>query len=212
MDYHKFKNTFLHLPIILSRDVELLEINRQILRNQLRRWQKRGLIIRLKKGMYILNANDRKINPSKQFLANQLYSPSYVSLEYALNFYGFIPERVLDVTSVTTKKTACFKNDFGNFIYQHIKTEAFRGFGAIKDESNLTYFMAGPEKAIVDFLYLNLNKFDLNDIDIFESSYRFQNLEDLSQRKILEMAKIFSNPKLTKVARLFCEFIKKEAK
>lgn len=210
MRYTEFKNRFMRSPLILSRDISMLEKDTQVIRNQLKRWQDKGLIVKLKKGFYLLNENDRKINPSKQFIANQLYAPSYVSLEYALNFYGLIPERVADATSVTTKKTARFANKAGSFVYQHIKPSAFRGFKAVKDEYALTFFIAVPEKAAVDFFYLNLDKIRSYDRDMFENSYRFQNVEKLKQKLIMDFAGLFRSNKLTKVSRLFCEFIKEE--
>lgn len=212
MDYKQFKNSVLHLPLILSKDLERGQSNKQIIRNQLRRWQDKSLIFKLKRGMYLLNVNDRKINPSRQFIANQLYMPSYISLEYALNFYALIPERVSEVTSVTTKKTIRFVNDLGTFTYQHIKSKAFRGFKMAKDEMGLTFFIAEPEKAVIDFLYLNLDKIKISDKDVFESSYRFQNTETLSQRRIMELAGLFESEKLTGFAQLFCEFIRQERK
>jgi predicted transcriptional regulator of viral defense system len=187
-----------------------LERNYQTLRNQLNRWQQKGLIIKLKRGVYLLNENDRKINPSLYVIANQLYGPSYISLEYALNFYGLIPERVIDVTSVTTKKTMLIKNSLGNCIYQHIKPESFRGFNTKKDNAGFTFFIAEPEKAVVDWLYLNLKKITEGAKDIFGESFRFQNVEDLKKHRITELAKLFNNPKLMRVANNFCDFIKKE--
>lgn len=212
MRYAQFKNKFQNQPIILSKEVVKLEKNKQIVLNQLRRWQKKGLIIKLKKGMYLLNRNDRKINPSPYFIANQVYGPSYVSLEYALNFYGLIPEAVFDITSVVTKKTMRFQNESGVFIYQHIKPDAFRGFSAIKEENGVFVFIAEPEKAIVDFLYLNLREFKKEAKDKFEVSYRFQNLESLKTSRIMELAKLFNNHKLLKTAKDFCDFIKEGQK
>jgi predicted transcriptional regulator of viral defense system len=213
MRYSQFKNKYLHLPLIITRDILRFRKNdKQAMLNQLRRWQDKGLIIKLKKGLYILNANDRKINPSRHFIANQLYTPSYVSLEYALNFYGLIPERVNEVTSITTKKTTRFINERGGFSYQHIKPETFRGFKALRDENGLEFFIAEPEKALVDFLYLHLDKFKTSDPDIFELSYRFQNVETLNRRRIVELARLFQNHKLQKIAKLFCEFIREETR
>lgn len=205
MNYTQFKNKYQYAPFILSRDEVRLEKNAQIIRNQFSRWQDKGLIIKLKRGTYLLNKNDRKINPSRLFISNQLYGPSYVSLEYALNFYGLIPERVPDVTSVATRKTIRFQNELGVFTYQHIKPQAFRGFKKNVDEAGLPYFIAEPEKALLDFLYLNLDKFSKDSKDLFEISYRFQNLDILKKRKIIELAKMFDNHKLMKVIGVFCD-------
>ncbi len=71
------------------------------MRNQLTRWGKNGLIIQLKRGVYMLNKNDQKLHPSRFYLANQLLWPSYVSLESALGYYGLIPEAVADVVTPT---------------------------------------------------------------------------------------------------------------
>lgn len=205
MDYTQFKNKYQYAPFILSRDEVRLEKNAQIIRNQFSRWQDKGLIIKLKRGTYLLNKNDRKINPSRLFISNQLYGPSYVSLEYALNFYGLIPERVSDVTSVATRKTIRFQNELGVFTYQRIKPQAFRGFRKNVDEAGLPYFIAEPEKALLDFLYLNLNKFPRDLKDLFEISYRFQNLDILRKRKIVELAEMFNNHKLMKIVGGFCD-------
>ncbi len=210
MDYNTFKKEFIRLPVIRTGDILASErekrAGRQALFNQIARWQKKGLIVKLRRGVYVLNENDRKIDPEKPFIANQLYTPSYVSLEYALSFYELIPEMVSDVTSITTKKTASFENKLGKFIYQHIRPRAFRGFKLAKVASGASYFLAEPEKAIVDFIYLNLHLFKPGDRDIFEQSYRFQNLEILKLKKIKEMARLFDNHKLLKVMQTFCEF------
>lgn len=193
----------------MSKDLVRFRKDKQVIRNHLTRRQKKGLIIKLKRGIYILNAGDRRIMPCRQFIANRLYAPSYISLEFALNFYGLIPERVTLVTSVTTRKTTQFTNDLGDFVYRYIKPRAFNGFKIVKDENELNFFIAEPEKAVVDFLYLNISVFK-EDADIFESSYRFQNIEDLSSEKIKEFASLFGSNKLKRLAGLFCKYIKKE--
>ncbi len=209
MNFTEFKTHFQSKPYILSRDIIRSCKNPQILRNQISRWRKKGLIIALRRGMYVLNANDRKEQIDRNYVANALYGPSYLSLEYALNFYGFIPEKVADVTSVTTLKTVRFKNEFGRFIYQHIKPEAFRGFKRSGEGPN-TFFIAEPEKAVLDFLYLNLGMFNANTRDVLANSYRFQNVEDLDKSRLLELGKLYHNKKLIRVIKDLCEWIDEE--
>ena len=133
MNFTQFKEKFRELPFISVRSVVTAAAgDRQIMRNQLSRWEKKGLIIQLKRGVYMLNKNDQKLHPSRFFLANQLLWPSYVSLESALGYYGLIPEAVADVTSVTTKKTSRFNNPIGRFVYQHVTPDAFRGYRSYK--------------------------------------------------------------------------------
>jgi len=212
MNYREFKNKFQESPIIISRDVVRAEEDSQVVRNQLNRWQKKGLIIKLKRGVYLFNKNDRKIDPNLIFVANQLYAPSYVGLEFALNYYGLIPERVVDLTSISTKKTIHFENKLGVFIYQHVQPGAFRGFKLSKDERGMPLLLAEPEKAVVDFLYLNLNKFKSDVEKQFKNSYRFQNVESLKQKRLIELAKYFENKKLMWLVESFSNFIMNEVK
>jgi len=212
MKYGDFKKKVITWPVIFSKDVVPAGKAGQIVRNQLERWRKSGRIIRLKRGVFILAADDRRVELSRPYLANQLYGPSYVSLEYALSYYGLIPERVNDITSVTSRKTIRVTNEAGTFIYQHVKSKAYRGFQMMKDENGLVFFMAEPEKAVIDFLYLNLNKFRENDPGVFEGSYRFQNMKKLGREKILRFANFFENKKLVKIVRLLADhfFLKRE--
>lgn len=212
MNYITFRNKTQNWPIIFSRDVLLREQDKQVIRNQIERWYSKKLLIKLRRGEYLLNKNDRKINPSRLYISNQLYAPSYVSMEYALNYYGLIPERVSDLTSITTRKTKRFSNELGAFVYQHVKPDVFRGFKTFQDEAGLNFLIAEPEKAVVDFLYFNLAKFQKDYEKVFEESYRLQNTEVLNAEKIIGFAKIFKNKKLLRVAWSFCGFIKKEGK
>ena len=71
----------------------------------------------------------------------------------------------------------------------------------------MKYFLSKNEKAIIDFMYFNLSKFNKKDKDVFETSYRFQNLQILSIRKLLFYTKLFNNKKLTKIVENFIEVI-----
>lgn len=201
MRYQDFKVKVQNVPVITSQFLALLPENNRSFLVQFRRWVKAGRVVKLRKGLYLLNQDDRRVNPSRLFIANELYAPSYVSLEYALSFYGLIPERVADITCVTSKKTARFRNVLGTFIYQHIKEECFTGFRELKDEAGLIYFMAVPEKAVVDFLYLNQNRFKADhDKELFDS-FRFQNVERLNKRKMFQYVKLFKNRKLDRLIK-----------
>ena len=211
MKYTDFKNAVRRFPVFSSSQSGGMRNGKgKVLPVQLTQWCKQGFLIRLRKNLYILNENDRAVTPSRAFLGNQLYSPSYISLEYALSFYGLIPERVADVTCVTTKKTQTFSNAFGTFRYQHIKQECFFGFTSQRDENNLPFFLATKEKALLDFLYLNINSLDPSDEDYFRGSLRLQNLEGLKSRKLTQMAGTFKNKKLKKITRNLCLFAAKE--
>lgn len=210
MNFNEFKITFQNFPIILSQDAIRGLKSPQEMRNQLNRWQKKGLLISLKKGVYVLNKNERKVEIDRDLIANVLYEPSYISLEYALNFYGLIPERTADITSITTRKTMVLKNEFGNFIYQHIKPKAFRGFKKMGSKER-SFFMAEPEKAVVDFLYLNLSQFGINTKKILKDSLRFQNLGQLRPSKLVQWGRLFQTKKLMKVIKELCSMVRDES-
>src|SRR5512136_2109085 len=62
-------------------------------------------IVRIKKGLYVFGNGYRRYPYSKELLANLVYGPSYVSLDYALAYHGLIPERVEALTSVTPNRS-----------------------------------------------------------------------------------------------------------
>lgn len=205
MKYNEFKNLVIKFPFFTSSQLGGFVKDCQLLRNQLYLWQKRGLIIKLKKGLYMLGENERKIEPSPDAIASHMVAPSYISMEYALSRYDLIPEGVFTVTSITTKKTQTIRNNLGTFAYQHIKEKCFVGFKQEKDSNGLTFFMAEPEKALVDFFYLRSHDFKENDKDVFKESFRFQNTENLDKNKLIRFGALFGNKKIMKVIDNFCQ-------
>lgn len=114
----------------------------------------KGIIIRVKKGLYIFGHEYRRRPYSREILANLIYGPSYISLDYALQHHGLIPERVEAVTSVTTGRSRKFSTPVGLFIYRMIPLYAFRiGMDRIELGDGLAFLMATPEKALADKLY-----------------------------------------------------------
>ena len=123
------------------------------LKKSLFRWKKAGWIAGLRRGLYELTfPGDLKL--PDLYLANKIYTPSYVSLETALSSYGIIPEITIAVTSVTSKPTRRFKNQHGLFIYRTVQSRAFCGY-QIEKYNGHDVLIAEPEKALVDYLYLN---------------------------------------------------------
>ncbi len=87
-----------------------------------------GLLLRLKKGLYALKTD----LPAEEELANALYQPSYISFEYALAYYGMLPEMPYQVTSATTKATRTFTTAGLSFSYYTIKQPAYTGYKLVK--------------------------------------------------------------------------------
>jgi hypothetical protein len=112
---------------------------------------KQGIIIRVKKGLYVFGDKYRKHPYSKELLANLVYGPSYVSLDYALAYYGLIPERVEALTSVTPNRPRRFSTPVGLFIYRRVPSRAYEvGMVRVEGEHGQAFLIASPEKALAD--------------------------------------------------------------
>lgn len=123
-------------------------------RNNLTRWCGKNLLIKLRNQYYAF-PEYKEMPDFSRYVANQIYAPSYISLQSALSFYGMIPEEVVQQTSVTTRKTARFENEFGTFHYQNVKTRLFFGYERKTMQNGRGLYFATPEKALLDLLYLN---------------------------------------------------------
>lgn len=119
-------------------------------RQKLYRYLKNGLIFKIKRGFYCFDKE--KLN--LLVLANLLYQPSYVSCQSALFYYGLIPDVTQSTTSITTTTTKNIKTTLGNFIYYKFKKELFFGYQVVKIGESF-FKIAFPEKALLDFFYLN---------------------------------------------------------
>ena len=115
---------------------------------------RQGAIIRIKKGIYVFGERYRRSPFSREVLANMIYGPSYISLDYALHYYGMIPERVEAVTSVTCNRGRRFHTPIGLFIYRGISMDAYQiGIDQVVLDGGCTFLIAVPEKALSDKIH-----------------------------------------------------------
>ncbi len=112
---------------------------------------RKGVVIRVKKGLYVFGEQYRRRPISREVLANLVYGPSYVSLDSALQYHGLIPEAVEAVTSVTTLRPRRFHTPVGLFLYRPIPARAF-SIGVVRVEVNggQSFLIATPEKSLSD--------------------------------------------------------------
>lgn len=157
-------------------------------RSNYQQWQLKGYIVPLRKGWYAFADYKQRAN-SARFFAGQMYAPSYISLHTVLSFYGIIPEAVVEITSVTTRKTAHFENEFGLYSYQTIRPSLYFGYEMMKMQDGKTYLMATPEKALVDLIYLYpqyQTEQDMRDLrldeDWVEDEMQISRIEEYLQR------------------------------
>ena len=199
MNFREFKEQVKKMPFFSSDMGDICSSSPTTFRNQLTRWKKQGLLLELRRGIYTLSKSERLVNFSKETAASNIYQPSYISLESALSYYKMIPERVMATTSVTTRKTKKFTNPLGVFIYRQVNVSLFFGFVAKKDEFGFPYFMAEPEKALLDYIYLNLGKINPNNKGFIKESLRLQNFSTIHKKKLLQYAAKY---KIAKLSRL----------
>ena len=130
-----------------------------------------GEIIHLRKGLYCLAEKYRR-RPLDLFeTAQQIYGPSYISLESALAYHGWIPESVHTVTSACMLRSRDFKTPIGEFSYKRIPTKVFYdNVETIGSADQGAFFMAKPLKALADYIYIY--KKDWKDTGPVESSLR----------------------------------------
>jgi len=172
---------------------------------------RKGIIIRLKKGLYVFGEAYRRTLISREVVANLLYGPSYISLDYALQFHGMIPEGVETVTSVTTGRSREFTTPIGSFTYRRIPLRAFQlGMDLVENKSGPSFLMATPEKALADKLVADrgggltgvsaLRQFLTESLRIPDDE-----LTRLDPSRIDRIAESYSSRRLILLARLIAE-------
>jgi hypothetical protein len=153
---------------------------------------KDGQLVSLKKGLYMVGDKIKLPQPEPFLIANHLLGPSYVSLDSALSWYGFIPERVYTVSSITTKSSRTYSNAVGEFeyIYQAIPYYSV-GISQVQVAEKQFVMMAIPEKALFDKIVTTAGLQFNAKKDV--SNYLFENLRIEEEKiKTLDVEKMKS--------------------
>ena len=174
-------------------------------RQQLSDWLARGYIRSLANGYYLLA--DAQVDESCLFmLANRIYEPSYISRESALAYYLVIPESVLGVTSISSRKTKQFDSEWGRFSYSSIKPALMFGYRVVTQGEMTKFKIASLEKAVLDYLYWN-NRINSTE-DLAGLRWNRQELLGLEDNPLLKKyLKIFDNKALGYRVDLLMEYI-----
>lgn len=170
----------------LSDFAKLFDLdNQQTLYKKIARLEQKQIIKKLIKGKYqFLLA---KI--SNFYLANFLYSPSYISLESALSFHSIITGFSYQITSITPKATKTINLDEQEYKYTHINPNLFWGY-----EKRENFILAEPEKALLDYIYLGtkglrnlvFDEMDLTTIDPIKLALYGQKYHNQAVMKIIK--------------------------
>lgn len=169
-------------------------------------------IIRIKKGIYVFGERYRRLPFSREVLANMIYGPSYISLDYALHYYGMIPERIEAVTSVTCGRGRRFYTPVGLFIYRGIPMNAYQiGIDQVELDGGRKFLIAAPEKALSDKIhnergtsirtYTEMKAYLLDNLRIDP-----ERLEKLNTDRLSLIADRYRSRKI----RLICDLIRKQ--
>lgn len=143
-----------------------------------------GILFPLVRGIYETNSHIEGY-----LLASYIYGPSYLSFEYALSFHNIIPEKVVVYTnaSFNKRKTKSYQNRFGLYTYRDVPKEAFPLFVKVYEENTYAYFIASPEKALCDLLYMKkpvksmreIKMLLFEDLRISKEAFEQLNFEDI---------------------------------
>lgn len=151
-----------------------------------------GVLESVKKGLYIAGPAIKTAKPEPFLLANHILGPSYVSLDTALSYHGWIPERVYEVASMTTKASRKFTTPLGVFTYTHLSLPYYAfGIRQIQLADEQYAMMATPEKALFDKIittsglilrsHTQVLNYLLQDLRINEDRLRECDLQNMSQ-------------------------------
>ena len=165
-----------------------------------------GKLFRLTRGLYEDNRNAEPM-----FLAAPILSPSYISFEFALSLYGFIPERVYAITSATlmVRKNKTFTNKFGRFTYSDIPLSAYPYGITIMEQNGYAAKVATKEKTLCDCLYKWSVVQSVKDLKILlfeDKRIDEEEFKSLDFKELIELASLYRKRNL----ELLIKLIKKE--
>ncbi len=114
---------------------------------------RQGFLVQLRKGLYLTTKLVSSKLPESFVIANHLYGPSYVSLDSAMSHWGLIPERVYEITSVTTKPSKRFIPQGITYGFTHLSASYYPlGIQSLALTEKQTVLIASPEKSLCDKL------------------------------------------------------------
>lgn len=202
MKYRDIQNNLRKLGVFTLNDIRMFDP--EFREPTLNDWLNNGWIKRIRRFWYA----DSSFNPEGYdyfFIANKIYSPSYISLESALSHYGFIPETTMQITSVSTRKTNLFDTQFGVFSYKSIKNNLYFGYKIIQNNGR-PFTLATPQKAILDYLYLHSGISSVQDFEELRFNREMINTT-VNKEKINIYLSQFDNIELNNRYNLLLEYL-----
>jgi predicted transcriptional regulator of viral defense system len=177
--------------LLLAGDVDPRDVRRQ-----LSRWVEAGRLYQLRRGLYALAPPYQRVRPHPFLLANRMVRGSYVSLQAALAHYNLIPEYVPVTTSVTSGRPDRWDTPLGSYEFRHLRKDLLTGYRRLSLTDGQQAFVATPEKALLDLLYLEPDA----DTEKYLSELRLQHLDGFDLDELRHQAERFGKPKLLRAA------------
>jgi len=151
----------------------------------------KGEIIKIRRGLYMLVDKYRHKKLSKYFLASRIVPHSYISLESALSYHGWIPERVTTVTSILAMgRTKKFITPLGEFVFYQLPVndyEFLTGVRRVEEIKDQPFFIASPLRALADYIYIK--KMDWKNLKSLTNGLRIE-LEQIMEIDIDDFIEI----------------------
>ncbi len=176
---------------------------------------KKEELIRLRRGLYILCEKYFPGNLSKYYLANRIIPHSYISLESALSYHGWIPERVESITCVSTSKRALsFATKFGEYHYYPIPTNEYEFLTGVKREKagGYPFLIATPLRALADLFYIK--RINWQGIDFLTDSLRIEQeeLSTISEDQIINLKEVYRSKRILSLLNNLSKELKKNVR
>ena len=206
MYFQKATSNLTNLPVFESSHLYASADSPRQAQRQLTDWVRAGKVIQLRRGFYTLAQPYQAKPPHSYVVANHIVRASYISLHTVLSHYDLIPEHVAVVTSITTGRPGKWQNLYGHFSYQHIQPDLFWGFEYRQVTQKQQAFMATPEKALLDLIYLTPRA----DSEGYIRALRLQNLDQLDTARLTAYVDRIKKPKLERALPHILQIIDEE--
>jgi predicted transcriptional regulator of viral defense system len=191
MKWGDFLKEFSARPLFHSSMVRIFDDPPAHIEVQLSRWSRACKLSRIRRGWYLIEKPYRASDVSEAVIANTVVQPSYLSLEWALGFYGLIPEAVFNPTSITTARGIEFTANGRRYFFHHVQPSFFSGYEKAERGGDV-FIIAVPEKALIDRIYIamRLGRFS----EEWLKGLRLQNLDILKEEKLRRLATLVGKP------------------
>ncbi len=115
-----------------------------------------GQIVHLRRGLYCLAPTYRRGKIDPLVLAQRIYGPSYISLQTALSYHGWIPEAVYAITSASLDRSREFTTPLGQFTFTRVPQQTlYAHVTRVEKSPGQSFLLATPLKALADYVYVH---------------------------------------------------------